>query len=362
MKKTALTAAEDQHWMGVALDQARRGLGLTSPNPPVGAAIVQYLGDSEKSWQLIGASYHECAGEAHAERRALHAAKDAGYDAEALIGACMYITLEPCSSWGRTPPCTEAILEAGITRVVYACADPDIRHQGRARRILEAQGVTVVEGVLRAHSERILLPWFYAMTHKKAWVVAKVATSLDGRLSRAKTPWLSGKEALSYAHQLRAESDAIMIGGETLRRDNPTLNIRTPIEPLHPRKKQPWRIVVTRRKLGDELKRGKVMFNDEHAARTLAYDGIEDWDALLRELYENYGIVQLMLECGGKLLKPLLEGGHIREWVQVITPHIVAGPHEMIEGRDYLELEPVLREGRWEKMGEDMIYRALIDG
>ncbi len=358
MDKLALTAAEDRHWMSVALDQARLGVGLTSPNPPVGAAIVQWL---DGSWQLLGASYHECAGEAHAERRAIQAVKDAGYGTEKLIGACIYITLEPCSSWGKTPPCTDAILQAGITRVVYACPDPDIRHQGRAHRILEELGVTVIEGVLRADSERILRPWFYAIAHKKPWVVAKVATSLDGRLSRGSTPWLSGKESLSIAHQLRAESDAILIGGETLRRDNPKLNIRTPLLPLHPRKKQVWRIVVTREKLREEDKKGKKLFEDEMAQRTLAYDGVENWDEFFGELYEKYGIVQLMLECGGKLLKPLLEGNYIQEWVQVVTPHIVGGPHELIAGVEYLEAEPKFGEGSWTEAGEDRIYRAIIE-
>ncbi len=362
MNKRPLSAAEDEHWMGVALDQSRRGIGLTSPNPPVGAAIVQWLGsESCGSWQLIGASYHECAGEAHAERRAIQAAREAGYESEQLIGACIYITLEPCSSWGRTPPCTDAILEAGITRVVYACPDPDIRHQGRARRILEEQGVVVIEGLLRTHSERILRPWFYAIKNKKPWVVAKVATSLDGRLSRSKTPWLSGKESLSYAHQLRAESDAIMVGGETLRRDNPSLSIRTPISPLHPRKKQPWRILVTQRELTEKDKQGLALFHDEHAERTLTYEKVENWDEFLSQLYEHYGIVQLMLETGGQLLKPLLQGGHIQEWVQIVTPHIAGGPHQLIAGADYMDAEPQFTDISWTDAGQDRIFRALID-
>ncbi len=361
MNNRSITPREDLNWMRLALAEAKKGLGLTSPNPPVGAVIIQHLGEGENaSWRLIGASYHECAGEAHAERRALLDVTERGYEKQDLLGACIYITLEPCSSWGKTPPCTDAIIEAGITRVVYACADPDKRHQGRARRLLEQQGIEVVEGVLRHDSELLLRPWFYAIQMKRPWVIAKVATSLDGRLSREATPWLSGETALQYAHELRAQSDAILIGGETLRRDQPSLTIRKPFTTPHERKKQPWRILVTKRGLNDEEKLRQPLFCDEHEKRTRVYESIEDWEAFLTELYEEYGIVQLMLESGGQLLTPLLEKGLIQEWVQILTPHLTGGPHDLIASKQYLAVEPALIEGNWLALGQDMVYRALI--
>ncbi len=367
------TQAQDEAWMEQALSLAMRGQGLTSPNPPVGALIIQHrdhltslpaihhpaapqLGE----WQLIGASYHQRAGEAHAERRALLDARQRGYSEEHLCGACIYITLEPCSSWGRTPPCTDAIIEASLSRVVYACCDPDTRHQGRAKRILEQQGIEVVEGVFKAHCAPLLRPWFFAIQHKRPWVVAKVATSLDARLSRRDTPWLSGAQSLHYAHQLRAQSDAILIGGGTLRSDDPSLTIRLPEGELPEGKQQPWRVIVSREADIAAKHAHKKIFSDEHAARTLVYTAVEDWEELLHSLYREHGVIQLMLECGASLLKEWLERGLIQQWVQIITPHLAAGPHELLAGEDYLALEPQWEESSWSPSGADMIYRALI--
>ncbi len=350
--------AKNQDYMGMqlALEQARLGLGLTSPNPPVGAAIMAML---DGKMQIIAASYHECAGEAHAERRAIAAAKAAGHG-HLLAGSCIYVTLEPCSSHGRTPPCTDAIIEEGITRVVYACADPDCRHQGRAKSLLEAQGIEVVSGVLERECEALLRPWAYAQRMKRPWVVAKLATSLDARMSRRDTPWLSGKEALRYAHQLRAESDAILIGGETLRRDNPALTIREPLREISTRKKCPWRIVVTRDK--KTLAQESQIFCDEQQERTLVFEKVEDWPAFMRQLYEDYGIVQLMLECGGKLLQELLNNNCVQEWVQVMTPYICGGPHELVAGQQYLNSECSFAEYSVEQLGRDVIIRGIIEG
>ncbi len=351
---TSTAQNEDYFGMQLALEQARLGLGLTSPNPPVGAVIMANL-DGKR--QLLAASYHECAGEAHAERRAIAAAKAAGHG-HLLRGSCIYVTLEPCSSHGRTPPCTDAIITEGITRVVYACADPDCRHQGRARLILEAQGIEVLSGVLERECEALLRPWAFAQRMRRPWVVAKVATSLDARLSRQHTPWLSGKEALSYAHQLRAESDAILIGGETLRRDDPSLTIRQPMREVSPRKKCPWRIVVTRDR--EKLPAQSQLFCDEHRERTIVVEHVEDWPAMLHSLYEDYGIVQLMLECGGKLLQELLNNNCVQEWVQVMTPYICGGPHELVSGQQYLNSECQLEQYSVEQLGRDMIIRGII--
>lgn len=346
--------------MLLALEQAQLGLGLTSPNPPVGAVIVQNMADG--SQRMLAADYHPRAGELHAERRAIMQAREKGHS-EALKGACIYVTLEPCSSWGKTPPCTDAIIEAGITRVVYACVDPDLRHRGRADALLRAAGIIVLSGVCEAACGALLRPWAYAVTHKRPWLVAKVATSLDARLSRKETPWLSGEESLRYAHQLRAQSDAILIGGGTLRNDNPSLTIRKPLQALDERKVQPWRVVVTRdkQKLMDEAGTAQF-FCDEHRERSLVFSAVNDWvEDLLKPLYADYQVVQLMLECGGSLLQELLQAGVVNEWVQIVTPYLAGGPHHLIAGSSYLPQEFRLVHQEVTNMGSDMIIRGLVE-
>lgn len=356
---SAQPTAEDYQWMMLALEQAQRGLGLTSPNPPVGAVIVKTHADG--SQEMLAADYHPRAGELHAERRAIMQAREKGLS-EAMRGACIYITLEPCSSWGRTPPCTQAIIEAGISRVVYACVDPDLRHRGRADALLRAEGITVLSGVGEASCGALLRPWAYAVTHKRPWVVAKVATSLDARLSRQSTPWLSGPESLRYAHQLRAESDAILVGGGTVRNDNPSLTIRKPMRAVDASKQQPWRVVVTcdEAKLRAEAA-GAHLLTDAHAERTLIYESVRDWESdLLRPLFEERGVCQLMLECGGVMLQEWLRAGLVNEWVQIITPYIAGGPHHLIAGSDYLPQELRLEQQEVQNLGADLVLRGLI--
>lgn len=339
----------DQYWMQCALQLARHGLGLTSPNPPVGAVIVQ-------GNQLIGEGYHEVAGEAHAERRAIANAYERG-NGNLLPGSTIYITLEPCSSVGRTGPCTEAIIHEKIARVVYGSTDPDMRHQGRADAILEAAGIVVCPGVLKEACDRFLRSWFHAVMTGRPWVTAKVATTLDGRMTRRQKFWLSGVDTLRYAHQLRLESDAILIGGNTLRTDDPALTIRTPVQVPSLRKKQPWRIVLTENLLS--LPPMAKLFTDEYHKRTLVWENVQDLRVLLNELYTRYGIVNLMLECGGRLLRRFLEEGLINEWMQSISPMIGAGPDYVVPG-EFLPQEFIFQREELIECGRDIIIRGTI--
>ncbi len=340
----------DRRWMQRALELAARGLGTTSPNPPVGAVIVQ-------GEELIGEGFHERAGEPHAERRALADAHARG-KGERLRGATIYITLEPCSSYGRTPPCTEAILEAGIARVVYGAVDPDLRHRGRADALLRAAGVQVEQGLCEEACMKLLRPWLYALEHGRPWVVAKIATTLDGRICRRQERWLSGEESLRYAHQMRLESDAILVGGGTLRADDPALTIRHPLAAIPAVKQLPWRIVLTRDRSG--LPQDCKLFTDEHAARTLVYERVHDLrQQLLEPLCRERGVVSLMLECGGTLLRRFVEEGLVNEWVQIITPTLGGGGQLAIPG-DYLA-----RERHWQQeavmpCGRDIVLRGRL--
>ncbi len=339
----------DVLWMHRALELARRGLGTTSPNPPVGAVIV-------RDGHLLGEGYHARAGEPHAERQALADVWKRGREGE-LKGATLYVTLEPCSSYGRTPPCTEAILGAGIGEVVYGAVDPDERHRGRADALLQQAGVRVRSGICAADCEQLLRPWMFSVREKRPWVVAKIASTLDGRIVRQKERWLTGREARQYVHQLRLESDAILVGGQTVRSDNPALTIREPLTPLPSKKEQPWRIVLTRNRAS--LPESCRLFCDEWAHRTLVYERVKHLEEWLRGLYEEYGIVQLMLECGGRLLRSFLEEGLVQEWVQFIAPLLEGGEQLLLPG-DFLSRELALEGEKLNCLGKDVLVRGIL--
>ena len=339
----------DQHWMQHALQLARHGLGLTSPNPPVGAVIV-------RNGEILGEGYHEVAGEAHAERRAISDAYARG-NGHLLPGSTIYVSLEPCSSVGRTGACTAAIIQERIGRVVYGSTDPDMRHQGRADALLRAEGIEVCPGVCKDACDRFLRSWFHAVQTGRPWVTAKVATTLDGRMTRRMKFWLSGVDTLRHAHQLRLESDAILIGGNTLRTDDPALTIRTPLQAPSPRKQQPWRVVLTTNLLS--LPPMAKLFTDEHHKRTLVWENVRDLRVLLNELYTRYGVVNLMLECGGRLLRRFLEEGLVNEWMQSISPMVGAGPDYVVPG-EFLPSEFIFQRESLTECERDIILRGIL--
>lgn len=338
----------DEQMMQRALELAQQGVGTTSPNPPVGAVVVS-------AGRIIGEGYHERAGEAHAERRAIQNARERGLEAE-LAGATLYVTLEPCSSYGRTPPCTEAILEAGISRVVYGAVDPDKRHRGRADALLRSAGVEVQGRVAEEACRAFLRPWLHTVEQGYPWVTAKIATTLDGRITRRAERWLSGSEALDYAHRLRAESDAILVGGHTVRCDRPALTIRRC--PVPACKEQPWRVVITRDR--GQLPADAPLFADSYAERTLVYERVADLRQMLRELHEQRGVVRVMLECGGRLLRSFLEQGLVHEWVQIVTPYIGGGEELMLPG-EWLPRECRLATTEVKRLGADTVLRGRVE-
>jgi len=211
-----VAALDDDRYMARALALAERGRGRTSPNPMVGAVIVDADG------RVVAEGYHERAGGPHAEVRAL---AEAGALAR---GATLYCTLEPCAHTGRTGPCAAAVAEAGIARVVVATRDPNPLVAGRGLAHLRARGIEVVEGVRAQEAARLNAAFFTAMTRGRPWVVLKVATSADARVSArpgARTR-LTSEEADALVHALRAEVDAIMVGSETVLVDDPLLTAR----------------------------------------------------------------------------------------------------------------------------------------
>lgn len=295
--------------MRVALREARKGLGLTSPNPAVGAVLV-------REGKLLSRGWHRKAGLPHAEVEALRGLKDPG-DAK---GATLYVTLEPCCSIGRTPPCTEAILRAGIRRVVVGCVDANPLHAGRGLELLCAAGVELRTGVMEQPCFDLNRAFFRWIAERRPWVIAKAALSLDGRLSRppGESRWLSGSESLRDAHRLRREADAILIGANTLRQDDPALTVRRGWDRG---KEQPWRVVVTR---SGNLPEDRQLFADAYRDRTLVFRE-RPWEELLSELGERYGVQRLLVEGGGEVLGSLRDAGLLDEVCFYLTPWICGG-------------------------------------
>jgi diaminohydroxyphosphoribosylaminopyrimidine deaminase/5-amino-6-(5-phosphoribosylamino)uracil reductase len=215
-----MDAAVEKNMMRQALVLARRGYGRTSPNPMVGAVLVQH-------GKIIARGWHRAAGKPHAEIEALQAARRAGRDPK---GATLYVTLEPCSTHGRTPPCTEAIIAAGIRRMVAAAEDPNPAHAGAGFDILRKAGIEVVTGVCGEESARLNEAFNHWIVHRTPLVTLKAAMSLDGKIATrgGDSKWISGERSRRDAMKMRAGMDAILVGVNTIVADDPQLTIREP--------------------------------------------------------------------------------------------------------------------------------------
>jgi diaminohydroxyphosphoribosylaminopyrimidine deaminase/5-amino-6-(5-phosphoribosylamino)uracil reductase len=294
-----------EFFMRIALEEAARGLGRTAPNPVVGAILV-------KGGRIIARGYHRKAGTAHAEVVALEAA---GARAR---GADLYTTLEPCDHFGRTPPCSQAILEAGVRRVVCASADPNPLVSGKGVRRLKRAGVEVVTGVLRQEADALNRPFFKAITTGLPLVTLKAAVTLDGKLATASgdSRWVTGEAARLWVHGLRDRVDAILVGANTVRLDDPQLTTRLP----GGAGRDPVRVVVDSRL---SLKATHRVFTQRSAARTilatledaegrrarrLAALGVEVWQVPARgEQVDMRALLTRLARAG--LNHVLVEGG-----------------------------------------------------
>src|SRR5688500_577159 len=223
-------AVRDLAYMRRALSLARRGWGQTAPNPMVGAVVV-------RGGEIVGEGWHARYGGPHAEAMALEAAGDRAR------GATAYVTLEPCAHQGKTPPCADALMAAGVSRVVAATADPNPVASGGAAK-LRAGGIDVELGVAEAESRELNAPFFFALTADRPWVTLKLATSIDGAITDHKrsAAWLTGPRARRLVHRLRAGSDAVAIGIGTVLADDPLLTVRGRVKPRRP----PVRVIFDR--------------------------------------------------------------------------------------------------------------------
>jgi len=300
--------SKDRLYMREALALARMGWGLTSPNPMVGAVIV-------RDGVIIGRGYHLKAGEPHAEINALSDAARHGGDPK---GATIYVTLEPCCTTGRTPPCTDAIIAAGLGRVVIGSLDPNPHHAGRGVEILEAAGIQVTVGIEQSACSELNRAFFKWITTGKPFVVLKMAMTLDGKIATAsgESKWITGPEARRRVQKLRRWCDAIMVGGETVRLDHPHLAVREPENwPC-----QPLRIIATRSMDDEEI---ATYFPDGNFER-VELETNEEWHSLLIRLGAR-GITSLLIEGGGELAAEAVDAGTVDMVEFHIAPKLLGG-------------------------------------
>lgn len=300
--------------MRLALREARRGLGRASPNPPVGAVIV-------KDGQLLSRGWHRAAGQPHAEVEAFRNLPEPSL----ARGADLYVTLEPCSTCGRTPPCTDLILRAGFRRVFAGATDPNPAHAGRGFSILRENRVEVITGVCQSECEQLIAPFAKWITTRRPWVIAKAAMTLDGSLTlpEADGRWLSCGASRKLVARLRSHCDAILIGANTLRADNPALTIRQGRS-----ERAPLRVILAGP--NSALPQNARVFTDKWRDKTLVLRGMTPSQVL--DDLGSRGVLSLLIEGGGETHASFLSGGLVDEAVFFLTPWVSGGGAPAVGG------------------------------
>lgn len=340
-RKPTLKTADDEAFMRLAIREAKRGFGRTSPNPMVGAIIV-------KNGRILAKGWHRMAGKPHAEIEAIRALKNPR-DAK---GATIYITLEPCCTHGRTPPCTEAIIASGFARVVFGATDPNPAHAGRALAILQKAGIATTHGILAAECAALNEAFNHWVTTGYPLVIAKAGLSLDGRLTRppGEGQWLTSEASRRDAMRLRASVDAILIGAETLRADNPRLTLRGT------RGKQPLRVVLTR---SGKLPKAAHLFTDEHRDRTIVFRS-KTLRTVLRDLAKR-GCTSVLIEGGGKLLGDAFDARLVNRAVFYLAPLLCGGPTVIAgKGAAASSTAPRIIHPQFRRVGPDVVIQGVV--
>ena len=318
-----MTTDRDEEFMRAALAEAKRALGRTSPNPAVGAVLVI---DNH----IVSRGHHREAGRAHAEIECLR-----NFGAPIPACATLYVTLEPCSTAGRTAPCTNAIIEAGLEELVIGATDLNPRHSGRGVAELRSAGVRVRDGILAEECTRLNEAFNKWIVTGQPFVIAKCGMSLDGRLTRppGESRWITGRDARRDAHQLRARVDAVLVGAETVRADNPRLTLRGVR-----RVRQPWRVVLTR---SGQLPRHAHVLSDKFAVRTLIYKQ-KSLASVLKHL-GKHGITSVLIEGGGEVLGEALDKRLIDKVQIYLGPMLTGGPVLTFRGEGAEQTADALR-------------------
>ena len=312
---------KDTFFMKEALKLAEKRKGLTHPNPTVGAVIV-------KNGKIIGKGVHEKAGKPHAEREAIKDALSKGHDIE---GSTMYVTLEPCCHYGRTPPCTEAIIDSRIKKVVVATLDPNPQVAGKGIKILKEKGIEVITGVLEEEAKKLNEDFFVYIKEKRPFVHIKIAQTLDGKIATktGSSKWITGKDSRVYVHRLRKEASAVMVGVGTALKDNPSLTVR------HIKtEKQPLRVLV------DKYLKTPVDYSIfDTDAKTLVFTSEKADKEKIKEIKEKGIDVYLLPLYNGKF--------NVSEILKVLYKKEVV--HLLIEGGKGI-ITSFLKEGIFDKI------------
>lgn len=329
-----MTTDVHARFMRAALKEGEKGLGRTSPNPAVGAVLVI---DN----QIVARGHHREAGRPHAEIECLR-----DFSAPVPSRSTLYVTLEPCSTAGRTGPCTDSIIRAGVKNVVIGVRDINPRHWGRGIVQLRNAGVTVREDVLAEECGRLNEAFNKWIVTGRPFVIAKCGMSLDGRLTRRRgePQWITGRAARHDAHELRARVDAVLVGAQTVRVDNPRLTVRG-----FRGARQPCRVVLTR---SGRLPRQAHLFSDRFAARTLIYKH-KPLATVLTDLGKR-SITSVLIEGGGEILGEALDKQLIDKLQIYLGPMLTGGPVIAFAGRgaDKTANGLRLRDVAYERIGQ----------
>ncbi len=302
----------DEKYMSLAIELAKKAEGRTSPNPIVGSVIV-------KNNKIIGRGYHKRAGLPHAEIKAL---RQAGAAAK---GAALYVTLEPCDHYGRTPPCVDVIIKSGIKKVIIAMPDPNPINNGSGIKKFKKNGIKTTLGVLQKEAEAINKPYIKFITRKLPYVTVKVAQSLDGKIATktGDSKWISSEDSRRYVHELRGKVDAVMVGANTVIKDDPLLLSKVS------QSKQPVRIIVdgkaripSNAKIFSTSDKSPVIVVRSESAGEKTIDLVN----LLKKLAQN-NITNILVEGGGELIAGLVEKGLVDRFLIFVAPKIIGGRH-----------------------------------
>ena len=376
----------DAQFMRLTLRLARRGCGATSPNPMVGAVLV-------KNGKIIGRGWHRRAGWPHAEIEALRDAQKNNFDPR---GATLYVTLEPCCTHGRTPPCTEAIIAAGLKKVVVGATDPNPQHAGKGFEILRRAGIQVVHGILGDECAKLNEAFNHWIVHRTPFVTVKAAMTLDGKIATAggESKWITGEKARAHGMKLRQGSDAILAGINTILADDPSLTARSQKLAVRSQNKN----LRLRRIILDSLARTPLsakVVSDEHATLTtivvskrapknraaalakkvkvIVAPGKKSQVANrksqidLRWLLKKLGaenVASLLVEGGGEVNASFLLGGFAQRVAFFYAPKILGGrdARKGVAGAGAKNLREVLqlRDVEWRRLGEDLLLTAKL--
>ncbi len=359
---------DDNYYMRMAIRLAGKGIGKTSPNPMVGAVIV-------KNDKIIGRGYHKKCGDCHAEINAINNAKGS------IRGSTFYITLEPCSHYGRTPPCVDTLIKKGLKRVVIGTPDPNPEVNGKGIKVLRSKGIKVDVGILETECRHLNENYFKFIKSGIPYVTVKYAQTLDGRIATktGDSQWISSEESRKYVHRLRAINDCVMVGAGTVTADNPQLTVR------HVKGKNPLRIIVDSN-LRIPIKSSVLTDDNPHltiiattskaparkitAIKKLGVEvlivkkernGKVSFSSLLKELGKR-GIMSVLVEGGSGMNTSLLKVNLVDKMIIPIAPKILGKGLEAIGDLNINKIKDAIKFSSFKTMkkGDDIIFDGTI--